>query len=104
MNNGNNIIIKKNEITYNSAGEPVESVSNFDVDCYADFSKNNLKFQKDGENIISKFTFFITLKTEIEKLQIIQKENLQKFEVIYKNISYNILGINHGIKHIQLFV
>ena len=104
MDNSGQIAINKNEITYNSAGEPVESVSSFNITCYVDFAKNSLKFQKDGENIVSKFVFFVTLNSEIEKLQIITEANLTDFEIVYQNISYNILGINHGLKHIQLFV
>lgn len=104
MHSTDNITISNNQITYNDNGEPVNNVSNLNVLCYADFSNNSLKFQKDGETIVAKIVFFITQKVEIAKLQSIQKSNMQNFEVEYKNEKYNMLNIEHGLQHIQIYV
>lgn len=104
MHSPNDITINYTQITNNEDGEPVPFVSNFNINCYVDFSSAGLKFQKDGENIVCKFVIFVTIAEEIEKLSSINKSNMQKYSILHENNEYNLLNFERGIKHIQIFI
>jgi len=104
MHSPNDITVNHNQITYNDDGEPVIVVNGFEVECYVDFATSNLKFQKDGENVVCKFIIFITIQAEIEKFLSINKENMPQYSILYNTLEYSILNIEKGIKHLQIFI
>lgn len=79
-------------------GNPVASDTSVDIACYVDFSNNRLILNKDGENVKTNATIFITKETEKEKLTFIPNE------IIYNGIKYNVLNYEIGLKHIEITV
>ena len=98
MFNNNSISLYNSINSFDSNGNAVATEEFVDVNGYVDFSKDNLKIQKNGENIIAKYKIFITNPFEIEKITFIP--NKLKLNEEY----YDILNYEKGINHIEITI
>lgn len=98
MINNSTITLKSTSLSYDTNGDPTETTQTVDVECYVDFSSNNRKLQKDGENIIDKNKVYITQRVERDKI------TFNPDSLTYDNVDYNILNYEDGIRHIEITI
>ena len=104
MINKHTISIISNTTSFDTNGNPVVSQVSIDIVCYFDFMNTTLKFQKEGENIVSKALIMITIQSEIDKLIAINNSNFKNYNVVFENVTYSMLDFNRGLRHISIRV